>query len=277
MSAGGRSRTVESMKLLSTLAVIPLLVTAAPALAASQVNLVVAVTPPAAPTVGVFGHYVARVTNTGNKNATSVTLTIALPATHTSPQVYVRGNLANIDSHCTLATTTLTCNLGPIARFGGFVEIGYDLKLPYATTPAAFTYTANPIAGDAFPADNTVSRTVTPATIAQPITTDLHLTYSHCTGTGLTSWFECALFPSSQASFTGDLLVAGNAVTIDGQPTITGSWSQTGGADRLQVSFADSGTPVGTIDARGVGGGCFEGPMTFTPPSSYTVIYRICP
>lgn len=265
------------MKRIALLAAVPVLLAAAPALAAQQHNLVVTVTPPASPVVNQFGHYVTRVTNTGNRNATAVTLTIALPPTHTSPQVYVMGNLINLDGRCSLAGTTLTCNLGTVVRNGGFTEIPFDLKLPYSTAPLDFTYTANPIAGDANPANNVVNATVTPATVATPITTDLHLQLDHCTGQGLTSWFECALFPSSISGFAADFWLAGQTITITGQPTLGGTWSQTGGTDRLQVTFTDGGTPVGSIDARGVGGGCFEGPMTFTPPSPYLAIYRICP
>ncbi len=265
------------MKLISTLAVIPVLFAAAPALAAPQHNLVVTVTPPAAPQVNTFGHYVARVTNTGNKNATAVTLSIALPRTHTSPQVFVMGNLANVDGRCSLSATTLNCQLNGIARFGGYTDVHFDLKLPYSSAPLNFTYTANPITGDANPANNTLATTVAPATIATPITTDLHLQHDHCTGTGLTSWFECALFPSSIAGFAADYAIAGQTISIPGEPTFGGTWSQTGGSDRLQVTFTDGGTPVGSIDARGVGGGCFEGPMTFSPPSPYLAIYRICP
>ena len=237
------------MKLISTLAVIPVLFAAAPALAAPQHNLVVTVTPPAAPQVNTFGHYVARVTNTGNKNATAVTLSIALPRTHTSPQVFVMGNLANVDGRCALSATTLNCQLNGIARFGGYTDVHFDLKLPYSSAPLNFTYTANPITGDANPANNTLATTVAPAT----------------------------LFPSSIAGFAADYAIAGQTISIPGEPTFGGTWSQTGGSDRLQVTFTDGGTPVGSIDARGVGGGCFEGPMTFSPPSPYLAIYRICP
>lgn len=265
------------MKLISTLAVVPVLLAAAPALAASQPNLVVTVTPPAAPQVNTYGRYVARVTNTGNRNATGVTLTIALPATHTSPQVFVMGNLANVDGRCALGGTTLTCTLNGLARNGGSTDVGFDLKLPYSTASLDVTYTANPIAGDANPANNTLATTVAPAPIATPITTDLHLQHDHCTGTGLTSWFECAAFPSSISGFAADYAFVGQSISIPGEPTFGGTWSQAGGFDRLQVTFTDNGTPVGSIDARGVGNGCFEGPMTFSPPSPYLAIYRICP
>jgi hypothetical protein len=131
MCRGGGSRTVDIMKLLSTLAVIPLLFIAAPATAAPQHNLVVSLTPPANPQVNITGHYVVRVTNTGNRNATGATLTVALPATHTSPQVYVLGTLTNVDNRCTRTGTTLTCALGTVARFGGYTEVAFERGYPH--------------------------------------------------------------------------------------------------------------------------------------------------
>jgi uncharacterized repeat protein (TIGR01451 family) len=173
------------MKLIAVALTLPLVVAVAPAVAGPQHNLGVTVAPPAGVHVNQFGTYGVTVTNAGNKNATGVTLTIALPRTHTSPQVFVMGNLANVDSRCALSATTLTCTLNGIARNGGFTDVGFDLKLPYSTAPLDFTYTANPIAGDANPANNTLAATVAPAVRSRrrsPPT--CHLQHDHCTGTG---------------------------------------------------------------------------------------------
>lgn len=277
MPRGRGPRILGSMKLTAVLVALPVVLTAAPALAGPKHNLNVAVTPPAGVLVDQFGHYNVRVTNTGNRNASGVTLTIALPRTHTSPQVFIMGNLANVDGRCSLSAQTLTCGLGQINKNGAYTDVGFDLKLPYSTAALDFTYTANPISGDANPANNTLATTVAPGFPSQPITTDLSMQHDHCTGTNLTSFFECALFPSSIAGFAADYAIAGNAITIPGEPDFSGTWSQAGGADHLEVTFSDLSGPVGSIDARAVGNGCFEGPMTFAPPSPYVAIYRICP
>ena len=41
--------------------------------------------------------------------------------------------------------------------------------------------------------------------------------------------------------------------------------------------ISDLSGPVGSIDARGVDGGCFEGRMIFTGNPNYVAPYRICP
>lgn len=265
------------MKLFLAALVVPLLATAAPALAASQHNLDVTITPPAGVHVNEFGTYQVRVANTGNRNATGVTLAIALPRTGTSPQVYVMGTLANVDSRCALSGQTLNCNLGQLNRNGGATTVTFDLKLPYSTAPLNLTMTANPIAGDAAPGNNTLPYTATPALYANPITGPVSMQHDHCTGSPtLTSYFECLLFPSSITGFAATYN-DDHTITIPGEPDYGGTWSQNGGADRLQVTFSDGSGPVGSVDARGVDSGCFEGLMSFPNQPNYIAPYRICP
>jgi uncharacterized repeat protein (TIGR01451 family) len=264
------------MKLIAVALTLPLVVAVAPAVAGPQHNLGVTVAPPAGVHVNQFGTYGVTVTNTGNRHAYGVTLSIALPRTHTSPQVFIMGNLANVDPRCSLSAQTLTCNLGQVNKNGGATTVTFDLKLPYSTAPLAFTFTANPIAGDSNAGNNTLPYTASPALYDNPIAGPVSLQHDHCTGQGLTSYFECTLFPSSITGFAATYN-SDHTVTIPGEPTFSGTWTQVGGDDRLQVTFADGGTPVATLDARGVDNGCFEGPMTFIPASPYLAMYRVCP
>lgn len=264
------------MKLFAASLALPLVASIAPALAAPQHNLGVTVTPPASVQVYDYGTYAVTVTNTGNRHAYGATLTIALPETHTSPQVFVMGNLANVDSRCSLSGRTLNCNLGQVNKNGGSTTVTFDMRLPYSTAPLDFTFTANPISGDSAPSNNTLAYTASPALYENPLATPVSLQHDHCTGQGLTSFYECTLFPSSISGFAATYN-ANNTISIPGQPTFSGTWSQVGGDDHLQVTFSDSGNPVATLDARGVDGGCYEGEMTFIPASPYMAMYRVCP
>lgn len=265
------------MKLFTTALVVASFSVIATAQAAPQHNLGVTITPPAGVHVYEFGTYQVRVANTGTRNATGVTLSIALPRTATSPQVFVMGNLANVDSRCALSGQTLNCSLGQLNRNGGATTVTFDLKLPYSTGPLGLTMTANPIAGDSAPSNNTLAFTATPAVYATAITGPVSMQHDHCTGSPtLTSFFECTLFPSSISGFTATYN-ADHTITIPGEPDYSGAWSQTGGNDRLQMTISDLSGPVGSIDARGVDGGCFEGRMIFTGNPNYVAPYRICP
>ncbi len=277
MSWGPRVRTMEEMKQLSLLAlpvVFPLVFSSAPAMAASNPNLNVTMATPSVQ-VDHVGHYTVRVANIGTANAASVRLTIALPRTHTSPQVYILGTLGARDGRCTLAGTSLTCNLATVGRNGGFTDVAFDLSLPYSTAPLAITASATTTTQiEQNPNNNQITITPTPT----PIATQLAGAYSainrHCTGTALTSFFECELFPSSISGFATTLAANGN-VAITDEPTMDGSW-YFAAPDVLHVDFAESGNPIGEINARSVGNGCFEGPMTFANPGTWTVIYEIC-
>ncbi len=277
MREAAAGRIVADMKLLHGLVALPILLAATPALAAPLPNLGVALTPPASIVVDTSGRYTVRVTNTGNKHATSTTLTIQLPVTATSPQVHVMGTLGARDGRCALSGTRLICGLGTIARNGGFTDVFFDLALPYKVGALTINATATNTAGESNPVNNTLAYTAVPALFSTPITGPLAVRNDHCTGTNLTSFFECALYPSSIAGFDSTLEADGSVTVVDAPPGTTGTWSQSPPHDRLTIAFEDGGGPIGTIDARAVSNGCFQGPMTFVPPSTYTVLYRICP
>jgi len=268
---------VEIMKILQGLSALPLVLASAPAMAAQLPNLGVNLTQPASVVVDTSGRYTVRVTNTGNKNAASTTLTIQLPRTGTSPQVYIMGTLGARDGRCALSGQTLTCALGTIIKNGGFTNVFFDLALPYKTGPLTITASVTNTAGESNPANNALTATPVPALFSTPITGPLDVRNDHCTGTGLTSFFECALFPSSIAGFDSTLNADHSVTLVGAPPDYTGTWTQNPASSSLVVDLADSGGSIGTIDARAVSNGCFQGPMTFVPPSTYSVLYRICP
>lgn len=241
-------------------------------------DLVTTITPPPLTAVYATGHYQVTVLNTGNQNAASASLAIQLPATHTSPQVYVMGNLIAQSASCARTGTVLNCNLGQIKR-NKSVTVFFDIQLPESAAPLTFTAVAS-TAGEADPPDNTATHDATlsyPDVTAGPSGLAVN---QHCTGTGLTAWFECTKFPSSITSHNVDMLPGG---TIDflgqGGGTYTGTWAVSGGTPLqrsvLTFSYYDSGNLVASFTGRGVDGNCFEGLTIFVPPP-YVAPYRVC-
>jgi hypothetical protein len=257
------------MKLIHLVA-LPVLLASSTALAAPGADLVVSITSPSGVPVYDSGHHAVTVRNLGNRNASAVNLTIQLPVTHTSPTVHIMGVVSGLDNRCAVSGTRLVCNLNTVTRPGTTV-IGFDLALPYSTAPLTATATATTTTNELNPANNSASRTLAPVTVPTTVAGRYTATNQHCTGTGLTSFFECMLYPSSQAGFAS-VLEANGTVSVPIEPTVTGTWTFTA-PDRLVISYEDGGNPIGTVDTRSVGDGCFEGPMAAGP---WTVMYEVC-
>ena len=105
---------MNSSKMSSPVLAVACFLAATPALAASDVRVVIPA--PAAQYVYDDTQYGIVVSNIGNQSASAVKLTVNLPATHTSPTTYVMGTLAGVDPRCTLSGTKLTCILGTIGK-----------------------------------------------------------------------------------------------------------------------------------------------------------------
>ena len=253
---------------------LPLFLLSSPALAANGANLGVSITPPSGVFVYESGSYSIRVDNTGNRNASNVALSIDLPETHTSPQVYIMGDLGSYSSSCTLSGNTLNCSLGTINK-GTWKSVTFAIVFPYSTAPLVIDANATTTTNDTNPANNSLSYTATPLTTTYAVTAPDAMLNSHCTGTGLTSFYECTKFPSSISSFETVLETDGSITIIDGPPGFTGEWTQTG-ADSLLIEYFEDGLLSASLDARSVDVDCYEGPMTFYPPSPYLAMYRVC-
>lgn len=238
--------------------------------AAPYVDLQVGIT---APNVHVYesGTYAVQVANVGNRNASGVSVTIDLPRTHTSPQVYLMGTLGARDSRCSYANMRLTCAIGTIAR-NTSTTITFALAMPYSTAPLVLSIAASSTgtAPELTPQNNTLNHTAQLA-LYPNLTPGGAYTNRRCTGTTLTSFYECELFPSSIGQFSGTL-APDHTVTITGYPSITGSWQNLGNTG-IHVEFFD-GVSTNTVDLASVGGGCFEGVMAFQ--SGYVSPYEMC-
>ena len=272
MARCARHRIVMGMKLstLSALLVPALSLVSSVAEAAPNLDLQVTL---AAPSVHVYeqGTYTFQVGNVGNRHATGVQLVIDLPATSTTP-IKLMGTLGPRDPRCTLTTNRrLTCALATINR-NTSTTVAVALALPYSVGPLAIsaTATSSGTIPEATPSNNSLAHTAQLATYPTSVAGGAAETRV-CSGTSLTSFFECELFPSSIQGFTGNL-AANGSVTIDGEPTISGAWWLVGN-DTLHVEYVDGAT-IYTLDAKSIGGDCYEGRMNFG--NGWVALHEMC-
>ena len=243
---------------------------ATPALAASDL----AVSIPATAPVHVYesATYEVEVANVGNRNANNVTLTIALPETHTSPQVHVMGELGSIDSRCTQSGTELVCSLGRV-RKNKSKTVSFELELPQADEVLELAASASTTSNENTLANNDASLAPALLNYSTALSSGDVAQVDHCTGQGLTSFYECVLSPSSITSHIVEL--GSGTLSFPGQdPGYGGTWSQPS-PDRLQMTYTYNGGTVAEFDGYGTSPGCFEGITTF-PGSPWVSPYEVC-
>jgi uncharacterized repeat protein (TIGR01451 family) len=255
----------------TSIATVASLLVATPALAGADLSVQVPAPSPAY--VYDTTTFDVTVANIGNKSASNVTLTIQLPETNTSPQVYVLGTLGAIDPRCTQSGTTLNCNLGSIARNTNKV-VSLDIELPQADEALAITATAATTSLENSTTNNAATTEAVLLNYAVAVAPGDTAHNRHCTGQGLSSFFECLLFPSSLMSHDIEFLADGE-LAIVGEPDYSGSWSQPT-ADSLTLTYIDwTNTVVAEFVGYGTNPGCFEGITTF-PDSEYMSVYEVC-
>jgi hypothetical protein len=237
-------------------------------------DLSVTIAPPTGTAVYQTARYWVNVKNVGNLTSQGGSLRIDLPRTHTSPQVYVMGTLGAKTGTCTLAGTRITC---PVPSTKKNVTRGFyfDLAVPQNEGPLAFSAEIVPTQTNDLAANNVANSAPSYTNPSWPIVGTVDVLNSHCTGTGLTSYFECTLFPSSIATHV-TTLEDGGAVLFDvGVPaSYTGTWSQPA-ANRLAFTYYEDNIEVASFDGYSVGNGCFEG-VTHFPNSTYVSPYSVC-
>lgn len=227
--------------------------------------------------VGTFSHFEVVVSNLGRKPSGAVSVTIQLPLTSTSPQRYLLGELAATPSGCSRSVATLTCSLPGIAKGASSAPIAFDVRLPYSIQPVNFSVNVS-TNNDTNLGNNVLSQTAMQTYYSVPApSTDFAATNSSCTGTNLSSYFECTLFPSSIQSHPVTFLANGSIAL--NEPGYSGTWSVSG--TQLTFTYTNNGQPVGVFVGRGtsvgaVGQNCWEGKMEFIPASTYMAMYRTC-
>ncbi len=217
--------------------------------------------------------YSVQVKNVGNRNANNVVVTVQLPETNTSPQVFTMGEVSNLDSRCTQSGTEITCNLGRVKKNKSETRT-FDMYLPVSVNSLDFSASATTSSSESNTANNDDSDSATviyeDIVLAGPLTAD----NSHCTGTDLQGYYECTLFPSS---------ISTHQVTLNADGTLTfaypgyaGSWGQDTD-DQLWMEYTQNGQTVAEFEGYGVDASaqCFEGITTF-PGSAYNSAYEVC-
>lgn len=266
--------------LIKTLVFITALVTGPAAFAAADLTTSISASPGTAQVYST-ARYTVTVSNIGNKSASSATVRIDLPATHTSPQVYVLGSVGAMSAGCSRTGVTINCTLGSIAR-NSSRSVFFDIALPVSSAPHVLSATAATTSAENSTANNGASRTASqsfyPATVDATPGAPVTMINRHCTGTGLTAWYECTLFPSSISAHDAVFHHDGS-ITFPSEPGFGGTWTLTNtpNGNRLAFTIDEIGYgPVATFDGWGADADCFEGLTTF-PGSAYVSPYEVCP
>ncbi|MBT9561131.1 MAG: hypothetical protein IV100_34225 [Myxococcales bacterium] len=269
------------MKSLTLAAVSAALATTAfAATASAAADLAVSTSAPAGVRYYDAATYRVSVTNVGNQTSTGGSLQIDLPRTATSPQVYTLGQVTSLPSGCTLAASRITCAI-PSTKRNVTRNYDFGFKAPYSASPIAFSARIVPAwTGDAA-GNNLTSHTLALSGHTTAVTEGAAYENRHCTGTGLSAFFECTLFPSSISSHE-TTFAAGGVMTFtpDVDPAYTGAWQQNS-TDSLSFQIFESGVVIAEFEGQGIGGGCFEGLTHFWDApgvlSPYVSPYEVCP
>ena len=282
-----KNQILLKSRFLRLVASLSILFAGSAAVAAPAPNLAVQITPPGITPVYSTGTYTVRVSNIGNRDAAAVSLTIQFPKTGTSPQVYIMGNLISYTpATCYLAGpsgtdagTRLQCNLG-IVKKNLFKDVSFQIQFPEKTGDLVTSASAAITAGtpDSNPLNNSDSVIANLSYYANPITLDVDVVNKHCSGTGLTAYFEGTKFPGSISSHITQFHDNGaglRTISFPYNPGYTGVWDFNGAV--LTFSYFDSsGANVANFSGRGVPGGAYEGLTTF-PGSTWVSPYRVEP
>ncbi len=243
--------------------------------AAPKCDLSTTITPPVGTHVYESGHYDVKVSNLGAATATGNVVTITLPATNTSPTVYLMGHLGAMSAGCTASGLTVTCTLASIKK-GKSITVGFDLELAAASVPLSIVANATSAVADANALNNKATHV---ANLLDYVVIDFTgaglVSNDHCTGTDLTSFYECELFPSSIT--THDVtLNADHTITfgVGVGPEYTGTW-WSDGSTHLGFSYLEYGIQTASFSGYGVNGSCWEGETIFDG-SEYNSQYQVC-
>ncbi len=241
-------------------------------------DLVPTITPPTTTLVGEISHFDIRVANRGTRDSQAVSVVVQLPVTRTSPTVHVLGTVTAMSTGCQRVGTRITCSISGI-RAGATAIRSVSIRLPYSVSQIVVGVTTT-TGNEINPGNNNTSHTVAQTfwevpMPGNPVTID----NQHCTGTNLTSYFECTLYPSSisghLATFTP---VTSTSGTMDfgangpGFEAFAGTYSISG--SELNFQMTEDGVPIATFVGRGVDPDCWEGKTTFVAGGES--MYRVC-
>jgi hypothetical protein len=218
--------------------------------------------------------YTVEVKNIGGANAAGVKVIVNLPLTDTSPTRHILGNLSGLQSGCQVIANKLECSLGTINK-NKSKSFTFNFALPVSTK----TLELKAVGSTTTPGETSLPNntdTLTPALgYASNQITSANVLVSHCTGTGLTSYFECELFPSSISSFSMTLNPNWTiTLPVSGYTT---QWNQNSSPQQLNFTITETSTgEIVEFNGFATTNTCFEGMTTFSPNSGYVSPYKVC-
>lgn len=260
------------MRFTSVLFCLATLSMSAPAFGAADLK----VTVPAPAAVNVYSptSYAVKVQNIGNVKADNISLTVTLPLTHTSPTAYVMGTLSAIDTRCVKSNNKLVCSLGSLNN-NKSTTVTFKIALPEANEVLKVTASATTTSSETVLTNNSATDIPALTNYSYSVPGGSYVTNEHCTGTNLTSYFECTLFPSSIMQHDTILNGDGSVTVVDDPINYYGTWSQPV-PNQLNMQYFDSqGTLLADFVGYGTPNQCFEG-ITIFPGSSYVSPYHVC-
>lgn len=237
-------------------------------------DLTVAVAAPQNLPVDTAGDVVFTVRNQGTKTAAAPSLRIQLPQTATSPSASVLGTLGALPSGCTRSGTVITCTLAQL-KANRTAQVRIPIAMPWTSQDLSFSASVSTSTTESNTGNNSGSGIATLVYEDIPLAGPVTVTNTHCTGRGLTAFFECRLYPSSQSGHQA-VFNADGTITIPGEPAYGGTWVQDTD-DHLWFEYTELGVPVAEFEGNGVATGCFEGLMLFIPDNGYNAAYEVCP
>lgn len=243
----------------------------------AQVDLSVRLIAPATVNIAQATSYTVTVSNLSQQSSGDISVQVRFALSNTSPQVFILGAVTGLDPRCSLGDNMLNCRLAPLGR-NGSTSFNYSYTAPVSTKPLQMTASVSATTAD--PALGNNSATVLPSLVypSLPITQS-GINVRACTGTALTSFYECTQFPSSMMGFSA-LLKADQSIELV-QPGYSGSWSQNAAKTSLSmVLYEDQGqgpVQVSTFSGWAINGArCFHGLATHTQSPNYVSPYEVC-
>lgn len=246
------------------------------AFAAPKPDLTTTIIPPTTvPMVESSATYSVRVNNIGSKDASGVNIIITLPQTHTSPGTYVLGTLGS-NSGCTQSGVTLTCYVGLVKKGKNATE-WFDIAFPENAGDLVINATATTTT---LPEQSSTNNASTYTAVLDNYdvsyaSTGFDTTIRHCTGTSLTSFFECELYPSSISAHYQTFNDDGTLSFPLYGPDYGGTWVSDF-PDHMVFTMTELGSPIVEFEGWGTPGDCWEGVATFTSSSTYVSPYEVC-
>jgi len=238
----------------------------------------VQITGPSTAVVGTPYQYTVNVRNIGGSRADGVVVYVDFPQTNTSPQVYILGTVSGFPTNsCQMVSRRLRCtagNLNPNAQR----NYSFNFTYPVTTKTLEIKATGSSTSMNEANSNNNMA-SVFPA-IGYPTNqiSSANVLVSLCTGTNLSSFFECEKFPSSIQYFTMTMNSGGTLSNFP-EPGYTGFWTQNQTTNQpfqqLQFTISD-GYSGASFEGYASSTTCFDGITTFIPTSTYNSAYRVC-